>query len=142
MSIVKEPVFVDSNIWIYAFFPSDRDQYVRIMAFLKKLFREKQVVVSFQVINEVCFYLKKNGFPEPKLKKIIAAFSKRCEVTEFSRIVLETASDLRKKHSFSYWDSLITASAISAGCTTLYSEDMQDGRIIEAMHIKNPLKRL
>jgi predicted nucleic acid-binding protein len=102
----------------------------------------KQVVVSFQVINEVCFYLKKNGFPEPKLKKVISAFSNRCKVTDFSQSILETASDLRKRHSFSDWDSLITASASSAGCTTLYSEDMQDTRIIDAMHIKNPLKRL
>jgi len=142
MSTMKDLVFVDSNIWIYAFFPSDREQYVRIMAFLKKLFREKQAVVSFQVINEVCFYLRKNGFPEQKLKKIIAAFSKRCIITDFSLSLLEAASDLRKKHSFSYWDSLITASAISAGCATLYSEDMQDSRIIDGMHIKNPLKRL
>lgn len=141
MSTMKDLVFVDSNIWIYAFFPTDRDQYVRIMAFLKKLFREKQVVVSFQVINEVCFYLRKNGFPEQKLKKIIGAFSKRCKVTDFSRTTLESASDLRKNHSFSYWDSLIVSSAHSAGCKTLYSEDMQDNRIIESMQIKNPLKK-
>lgn len=141
MPTMKDLVFVDSNIWIYAFFPSDREQYVRILAFLKKLFREKHVVVSFQVINEVCFYLRKNGFPEQKLKKIIRAFSKRCAVTEFSRPTLEAASDLRKKHSFSYWDSLIAAAAISAGCKTLYSEDMQDNRVIESTQIKNPLKR-
>lgn len=141
MSIMKESVFVDSNLWIYAFFPSDREQYARIMSFLKKLFREKQVVVSFQVVNEVCFHLRKSGFPEEKLLKIIKAFFRRCVVSDFSQPLLETASGLRKRHSFSYWDSLIVASATSVGCKTLYSEDMQDGRVIEAMHIKNPLKR-
>jgi predicted nucleic acid-binding protein len=33
---------------------------------------------------------------------------------------------------------LILAAALEAGCTVLYSEDMQDGQQIESLTIRNP----
>jgi predicted nucleic acid-binding protein len=46
---------------------------------------------------------------------------------------------LRKAYSLSYWDSLIIAAAIDAGCVTLFSEDMQHGQTIEGcLTIINP----
>jgi predicted nucleic acid-binding protein len=49
------------------------------------------------------------------------------------------ASRLRDSYSFSYWDSLIVAAALDAGCTTLFSEDMQHGQKIESgLTIINP----
>ena len=48
---------------------------------------------------------------------------------------------IKAQYGLSFWDSLIIASALEAGCTILYSEDMQDGQIIEkSLTIKNPLK--
>jgi predicted nucleic acid-binding protein len=50
------------------------------------------------------------------------------------------ASRLRTQHQFSYWDSLIVAAALEAGCSVLYSEDMQDGQVIDGrLSIRNPL---
>jgi predicted nucleic acid-binding protein len=51
---------------------------------------------------------------------------------------LTKASKIRGRHSFSFWDSLIVASAILAGVDVLYSEDMQDGFEIENVRIVNP----
>ncbi|MBI5567093.1 MAG: PIN domain-containing protein [Chloroflexi bacterium] len=48
-------------------------------------------------------------------------------VTDFDSGILLTASELREKYSFSFWDSIIIASALRAGCTTLYTQDMQNG---------------
>jgi predicted nucleic acid-binding protein len=57
-------------------------------------------------------------------------------------ITLETiryAWELRKGYMFSYWDSLIVASALQAGCTTLYTEDLNPGMIVDKkLHIVNP----
>ena len=41
------------------------------------------------------------------------------------------ASQLRETLAVSYWDSLIIAAALEAGCATLYTEDMQHRQIIE-----------
>ena len=38
----------------------------------------------------------------------------------------------KKKHKFSYWDSLIISSALENECEFLYTEDLQDGQIINS----------
>jgi predicted nucleic acid-binding protein len=45
---------------------------------------------------------------------------------------------LAEDHRLSFYDALIVASAIEAGCDTLYSEDMQHGRNIGGLAIVNP----
>jgi predicted nucleic acid-binding protein len=52
---------------------------------------------------------------------------------------ISSAFPLSLKYGFSYWDSLIVAAALTSGCSTLLSEDMQDGLLIEGkLRIKNP----
>ncbi len=45
---------------------------------------------------------------------------------------------LARDHSFSFYDALIVVAAIEADCDVLYSEDMQHGRIIGNLTIRNP----
>ena len=49
-----------------------------------------------------------------------------------------SARALAEDHLLSFYDALIVASAIEAGCDTLYSEDMQHGRTIGGVAIVNP----
>jgi len=53
---------------------------------------------------------------------------------------LVSAIQLQKKYKFAFWDALILQAAKTAGCTTIYSEDLQDGMKIEKIIIKNPFK--
>jgi predicted nucleic acid-binding protein len=48
------------------------------------------------------------------------------------------ARELAEEHRISFYDALIVASAIEAGCDILYSEDMQHGRSIGGLAIVNP----
>ena len=50
----------------------------------------------------------------------------------------EAAVALAEAHGFSFYDSLIVASALQAGCETLLTEDLQDGRRIDGITIVNP----
>jgi predicted nucleic acid-binding protein len=43
-----------------------------------------------------------------------------------------------EEQQLSFYDALIVASAIEAGCNALYSEDMQHGRTIDGVVIANP----
>ena len=53
--------------------------------------------------------------------------------------VLIKAFELLQKYNFSYYDSLIVSSALENDCKILYSEDMQDGLLVEnKLKIKNP----
>jgi predicted nucleic acid-binding protein len=50
------------------------------------------------------------------------------------------AIDLHRLHGFSFWDALILRSAQQAGCSVLLSEDFQDGREIDGIHVVNPFR--
>ena len=50
----------------------------------------------------------------------------------------ETALELARDHGLAFYDALIVAAAIEAGCDTLFSEDMQHGRVIGGLTIVNP----
>jgi len=53
----------------------------------------------------------------------------------------EIVSRAMKRHqsdAFSFWDSLIVEAALQSDCSTLLSEDMQNGLIIDSLSIKNP----
>jgi len=48
------------------------------------------------------------------------------------------ALDFQARYRYGFYDSLIVAAALDAGCTRLYSEDLQGGQRIEALTIENP----
>ncbi len=129
--------FLDSNIWIYAF-AQNQDPKKRESAI--KLIQSSGVVVSTQVINEVCVNLiKKSQFSEPQVTELISAFYAGCQVIPFSSKILRQASELRRRYSLSYWDSLIVSSAFDAPAPILYTEDLQHELIIDAqVQILNP----
>ena len=101
-------------------------------------------IVSTQVINEVCSVLQRKAkFQESQIRQLVQVFSDRCVIVELTSDTLINASDLRLRYGFSFWDGLIVASAIGADATILYSEDMQDGLLVEQqLRIINPLNGL
>jgi hypothetical protein len=53
----------------------------------------------------------------------------------------ETALRIGEQYRYGIYDALIAAAALEAGCVTLYSEDFQDGQIIDGqLTIRNPFK--
>jgi predicted nucleic acid-binding protein len=60
-------------------------------------------------------------------------------VVSLGKQVMCKASELRERYSLSFWDSTIVASALQCGATTLYSEDLRDGLVIDGtLSIVNP----
>ena len=53
----------------------------------------------------------------------------------------ETGLRLAERYGFSTYDAMIAASALQAGCDTLWSEDMQHGMALdEGLRIVNPFR--
>ena len=53
----------------------------------------------------------------------------------------ETALKLAEDHGYEVYDALVIAAALESGCSTLYSEDLQDGQVIDGkLTIRNPFK--
>lgn len=139
-SISSSLAFIDTNIWLYAFSNSqDKQKTQRAQMLLR---RTKQIALSTQVVNEVSLnMLRKFQADEQDIRKLIRALYRKYLIIEFNRTILLHASDIRISYHVSYWDSLIIACALAIGATTLYTEDMHDGLIVnKQLTIINPFK--
>jgi predicted nucleic acid-binding protein len=139
-NVMTGKIFIDSNIWIYLFAEDDSKKRAASKFFILENAVNAVFVISWQVINEVVNVLKKKKFTEPDLRFVISSMAKICIIQDFSEEILHNASLLREKHSFSFWDSLIIATAAAAKCDVVISEDMQNDRMIFGMNIKNIYK--
>lgn len=130
--------FPDSNVWLYALTEQDEKRKQKAEDLIEK--NKERICLSTQVINEVCVNLKrKASFNEQDVSLLIDSFYLNYEVIELNREILLTASALRGRYSLSFWDGLIAASALFADAEILYSEDMQNGLVIEKkLRIINP----
>nr|VFJ88545.1 MAG: PIN domain-containing protein [Candidatus Kentron sp. H]VFJ90555.1 MAG: PIN domain-containing protein [Candidatus Kentron sp. H]VFJ96706.1 MAG: PIN domain-containing protein [Candidatus Kentron sp. H] len=62
------------------------------------------------------------------------------EVRLLNETLTFRALDLFGRHKLSFYDSLIIAAALDAGCRTLYTEDLQHGQLIGELTIGNPFR--
>ena len=129
--------FIDTNVWLYAFIKSQDEKKNKTA---KDTLKQCQPVTSTQVINEVCVnLLKKANFTEEKISQLIESFFEKYRIIHLNRTILLAASNLRQRYSFSFWDSVVVSSALQSNASVLYSEDMQDGIVIEdRLQIVNP----
>jgi predicted nucleic acid-binding protein len=133
----NQSYFLDSNIWLYAFLKKADKEKAKIA---NSLIEHQEIVISTQVINEVCVNLiKKSSFNEEKVQQLIEDFYQGCKVIQFDKTILFQASLLRQEYCLSFWDSLIVACACKAEVNILYAEDMQNGLIVrQSLTIINP----
>lgn len=143
--MTKQRCFLDSNIWLYYLLEnqsSTLQESERKRSIAETLTNSENIIVSTQVINEVCANaLKKAAFTEAQIKLLIQTFEARCTVVAPNIEILIKASDSRSRYHFSFWDGLIVASALFTDAEIFYSEDMQDGLIVEQqLTLINPFK--
>jgi predicted nucleic acid-binding protein len=140
MIVMSPRVFIDSNVWVYLFGDDDNSKRIAAEEFIRNNSMKQIFVISYQVINEVTNTLKRKGFSEAELRRVIEYLSKICMIQDYSKDIALHASMLREENGFSFWDSHIVASALATQCNVLVSEDMQDGQMIGNMVIKDIFK--
>jgi predicted nucleic acid-binding protein len=129
--------FFDSNVLIYAMVSGDarRDRAQQLLAL--------GGIISVQVLNEfVAVMRRKMRLPWEDVTEALDAIRVLCPSPV--SITLETheaALKIAQKYGFGIDDALIASSALGASCSTLYSEDLQDGQVIdEELTIRNPFR--
>jgi predicted nucleic acid-binding protein len=125
--------FFDTNILVYAATTdAKKQQAVECLG--------RGGVASVQVLNEfVHVARRKLRHDWPQVELALGLF--RTTLQDVVPITLTThgnAVSLARGHRMSFWDALIVAAAIEAGCDTLYTEDIQHGRVIGGLAIVNP----
>ena len=142
---MKDRIFLDTDIIVYAygkFEDEEKRKREKAEEILKSLYKEGDYRISTQVIQEFCSIISSKMKPvEPE-----KAVSKFIDTLPEDRIVtvdigsIKKALEVKDRYNFSFRDSLIIATALDAGCTVIYTEDMCSTQIVDNLQIVNPLK--
>ncbi len=127
-------VFFDTNVVLYL-----------LSANAAKADRAEELLaiggtISVQVLNEfVSVASRKLRMTWPEIREVLAQVRAVCPVQSMTADTHDRALQIAERYKLSFYDALIIASALLAGCTKLYSEEMQDGQVIERkLRIRNP----
>lgn len=126
--------FLDTNILVYAFAQDDPRS-----AAAERLLAEGGAI-SVQVLNEFCAVARRKlGMDWDEIDAAVTAIRVLCgEALPLTEATQGEARRIARRHGFAIYDASIVASACSAGCETLFSEDLQDGQKIGSLTIRNP----
>jgi predicted nucleic acid-binding protein len=129
--------FFDTNVLIYAI-AEDDSRSRRAEELLAR-----GGMISVQVLNEfVSVVRRKMRMPWKEVKEALQAIRILCPGTASLTIdTHEEALRIAEYYRYGIYDALIAAAALEGGCVTLYSEDFQDGQIIDGqLTISNPFR--
>jgi predicted nucleic acid-binding protein len=134
------PVFVDTNILVYARDAGESSKQPLAADVLRLLWETRRGRISPQVLQE--YYVTVTRKLRPGLTKEAARDDIRAlhawQPVAPSAATFAKAWEIEDRAGFSWWDSLIVASALESRCTILLSEDLQDGQEIDSLQIRNP----
>ena len=135
---MSDRAFFDTNVLVYVVGQTDARTPIA-----ESLLAEGGVV-SVQVLNELANVARRKlGMSWEEIDDALEAIQTLCP----SPLPLTTGTHdsgrrLARKYGYGMYDGLIAAAALEAQCDTLYSEDMQDGQVIEGrVTIRNPFRQ-
>jgi predicted nucleic acid-binding protein len=125
--------FFDANILIY-FVSFEERKALRSAELLAR-----GGIVSVQVLNEfVNVARRKQNMSWPGVRASLEAIRSACTIVPLTLETHERGIALAQRHNFSVYDAMIIAAAQLAGCRTLYTEDLQNGRVVDGVKIVDP----
>ena len=137
---MSERIFIDTNVLVYLFDADSAEKQNRSREIIADEDIRSRIVISTQVLQE--FYVavtRKLAVPLNiyDAEKAVVDLSALPVVQVDVSMILSAIKNSRHLN-FSFWDSLIIESAISAGAKILYTEDLQHGQTIDELQIINP----
>ena len=135
--------FVDANVLLYAYDATAGERHEVASALVDRLWRERRGAVSVQVLQE--FYVNAT-------RKVETTIDPEAGVDMLKSLVrwrvhsplpddVIAAASLSIRHQLSLWDAMIVRSAAELRCDTLWTEDLNDGQVIEGVRLANPFAR-
>ena len=133
---MKGKVFLDSNLWVYLNSSEAKAPVVREL--VTKHFAD--IVISTQVLGETYNVLVKKRFTNQETaREIVSDLQGSFFISPITTATVSNAMEINSRHGYSYWDSLIIASALETGCVTLFSEDLHHSQLLDKkLTIVNP----
>jgi predicted nucleic acid-binding protein len=125
---MKDRAFIDTNVLIYLY--SEDEPEKRESS--KNIFFRYHCVTNTQVLNELLnIMIKKFKISLPEALEVINEVIGNCEINLIGIYTIKKALAISEKYKYSYYDSLIVASALENKCKLLITEDMQNRQVID-----------
>lgn len=130
---MSKRIFLDSNILVYAVTDHPR-------AALAQAAVQDGHVISVQVLNEFANVARRKlGRSPAEIRQASTRFRAVLEVLPVTLELHDAALSLCERYAFSFFDALIVATALEAGCTTLHTEDLQHQLLVnKQLRVLNP----
>ncbi|MFQ5627553.1 MAG: PIN domain-containing protein [bacterium] len=138
---MNDKYFLDTNIFVYSFDARSPEKQKKAQKLIDEALNTRYGCISTQVVQEF-LNVATRKFKEPlsiqdSQHYLTTVLEPLCEI--FTSIELyHRTLELAERWQYSFYDSLIIAAALKADCKILYTEDMQDGQMIQELKIVNP----
>ncbi len=132
--------FFDTNVLVYAFDKKAPAKSVVAQNLLAECIARSEAFLSTQVLQEFFTAVTRKlstPLPHDEAERAVREFAKFPIVNADATLILD-AIGLSERYLISFWDALIVQAALRAGAEVLYSEDLQDGQVFEALTVRNP----
>ena len=134
-------VFLDTNIFVNSFDLRDPRKRDLALDLIHKTSESSTARISYQVVQEFVNVATKkfsNPLKSSDARMYVESIMSQMWHVNSSLGLMNKALEIQEWWAYSFYDSLIIASALEAGCSILYSEDLQHGQTIEGLRIINP----
>ena len=134
---MRDKSFIDTNILIYLY-SVEKEKQQKILS----LFKGNDIfVINNQIMVEFCnVLLKKFKYKRSDIQIALDDFNRNFEVILIDHKIIADALNINEIYKYSFFDSLVIATALKAECNILYSEDMHNKQLISnKLTILNPL---
>jgi len=135
--------FIDTNIFIYHLDSTDRRKHEAAEKIVREAVATGNACISSQVVQECLNVALRKAevalSAEAARRYLDAVLTPLMQVTA-SEALFHRALDVQARWRFAFHDSLIVAGAMTAGCRTLLSEDLQHGQRLDNLTLIDPFR--
>ncbi|MCC5806380.1 MAG: PIN domain-containing protein [Opitutales bacterium] len=136
---MRSDVFIDSNILVYAHDEDAGPKRAAAKELIGGFWRRRETPsVSVQVLQEVHVNLVRKGVSQDESAARVSRYL-QWRLIENTRALFLRSLEIQQRWQLSYWDALIVAAAAASQAAELWTEDMNDGQLIEGVVVRNPL---
>jgi predicted nucleic acid-binding protein len=134
--------FVDANVLLYAYDLSAGDRHERAARLVGALGAGRRGALSVQVLQE--FYVNATRKiaaplgPDAAMDRVRVLSRWTVHAPQAADVV--GAAQLARTSQLSFWNAMIIRSAAALGCTTMWSENLNDDQEIAGVLVRNPFQ--
>ena len=135
--------FLDTNVFVYHLDVTDKVKHATAERIVREGLLTGTSCISFQVVQEclnVATRKARRPLPPELAREYLDTVLAPMLKIPASVALYQRALDVQARWRFGFYDSLIVAAALAAGCSRLLTEDLQHGQRIEALTIENPFR--